>query len=227
MLVGQFSITQILPALRPLMFSCSILGAVVLKFASEIFRFRGRGRCGLSFYHPGSISAVSTFAWVGYSIFWNHHEEAGLPVNPAKSECFFSTDPTKLCNNLSSLWMEPFFHLTLPPSSLAWPLLQPTFSEDPHVWCSRMDRWLCPLSFGCQRCRWPSGLQKMLILSWVPCTSTWPGMVSLPSENIPLSIGPFPNWLPIGFCPPFHGPFLGFFNQSPGIFGTSPAPSPV
>jgi len=29
-------------------------------------------------------------------------------------------------------------------------------------------------------------------------------MVSLPAENMPLSIGPFPNWLPIGPCPPLY-----------------------
>jgi len=35
---------------------------------------------------------------------------------------------------------------------------------------------------------------------------TWPGMVSLPSKNMPLSIGPFPIGLPIGPHPPLHGP---------------------
>jgi len=85
--------------------------------------------------------------------------------------------------------------------------------KSPHNWCSRMDRWLCPLSFGCRRCRYPCGLRKMLIflftvllnwlcllqlLSWVLCTGTWPRMVSLPSKIMSLSIGPFPNGLPDG-----------------------------
>jgi len=47
-------------------------------------------------------------------------------------------------------------------------------SKTPLIWCCRMDRWLCPLSFGRRRCRCPCGLRKMLILllavllSW-PC----------------------------------------------------------
>jgi len=68
--------------------------------------------------------------------------------------------------------------------------------KTPLVWCSRMDWWLCPLSLGCRRRRCSRGLQKMLILlftallnwsnliyllSWVPYTGTWLGMVSLPS----------------------------------------------
>jgi len=31
-------------------------------------------------------------------------------------------------------------------------------SKSPHIWCSCMDRWLRPLSFGCQRCRCPGCL---------------------------------------------------------------------
>jgi len=37
-------------------------------------------------------------------------------------------------------------------------------------------------------------------------TGTWPGMVSLPSESMPLSISRFPNRFPVGPCPPLHGP---------------------
>jgi len=55
------------------------------------------------------------------------------------------------------------------------------------------------------------------ILSWLcfafyhfcisrTCTATWTGMVSLQSENMPLSICPFPNRLPIDTCPLLHGP---------------------
>jgi len=42
-----------------------------------------------------------------------------------------------------------------------------------HFWCSRTDRWLCPLSFGHWRCRCPSGLQKILILLLAVLLS-WP-----------------------------------------------------
>jgi len=46
--------------------------------------------------------------------------------------------------------------------------------KSPHHWRSRMDRWFCPLSIGCRRCRYPCGVRKMLLflltvlLSW-PC----------------------------------------------------------
>jgi len=98
-------------------------------------------------------------------------------------------------------------------------------TKSPHIWCNHMDRRLCPLSFGRRKCRSPCGLRKMLILllavllSWhcllqllnrVPCTGTWPGMVSLPSKIMPLLIGPFPNRFPVGPYPSLHGP-----NASP------------
>jgi len=55
----QEAVTQIVLALRPSMFSRSTLGTVTLKFASGIFRFRGRGSI---LYHLGSNSVESTFA---------------------------------------------------------------------------------------------------------------------------------------------------------------------
>jgi len=42
----------------------------------QIFLHITSGAKGLSFYHPGSIPVVSTFAWVGYSISKDRHEEA-------------------------------------------------------------------------------------------------------------------------------------------------------
>jgi len=76
--------------------------------------------------------------------------------------------------------------------------------------------WSVPSPLRCRRCRCPSGLSEdahlpphfptQLALSPLAsqlsrvCTGTWPGMVSLPSENLPLSIGLFSKWPPIGIC---------------------------
>jgi len=106
-------------------------------------------------------------------------------------------------------------------------MLQPTFLEaSPHqIWL--YGPMALSLSFGGRRCRCPIGVQKMLIvlfvvlLSWpcllqffsgVPCTGTWPGIVS--SKRLLLSIVPFPNWIPESPCPLPPRP-QRFFNQSP------------
>jgi len=46
------------------------------KHCSLHLGFFASGAECLSFYYPGSIPVVSTFAWVGYSISRDHHEEA-------------------------------------------------------------------------------------------------------------------------------------------------------
>jgi len=61
------------------------------------------------------------------------------------------------------------------------------------------------------------------LFSWVPCTGTWPGMMSLPSESMPLSIGPFPNRFPVGSCP-LHGPSISSTNVLLEYLGPSRLP---
>jgi len=59
-------------------------------------------------------------------------------------------------------------------------LSQKTF----RVWRSRMDRWLCPVSFGCRRRRCSRDLHKMLILLFTVLLS-WPNLF-LASQLNPL-----------------------------------------